>query len=120
MEIIGNTNSSMWHHVRTERNPADCISRGLEPKQLAQVQLWWHGPEELLDPHYMPQQVDFNNENINEVSIVTNVTKGNLKMLPPFENCSNMSKTQRVLAYVLRFINKCKNINMISKKKFCK
>ena len=32
-----------WHHVRSADNPADFISRGIEPSKLASHNLWWKG-----------------------------------------------------------------------------
>lgn len=33
-----------WSHVSSETNPADCASRGLQPKELSEHTLWWRGP----------------------------------------------------------------------------
>ena len=38
-----------WHHVRSADNPADVISRGIEPSKLASHKLWWKGPVWLSD-----------------------------------------------------------------------
>ncbi|GFY16328.1 integrase catalytic domain-containing protein [Trichonephila clavipes] len=34
-----------WHHIASEQNPADVLSRGLLPEELRDDCLWWHGPE---------------------------------------------------------------------------
>ncbi|GFW07338.1 integrase catalytic domain-containing protein [Trichonephila clavipes] len=34
-----------WHHIASEQNPADVLSRGLLPEELRDDSLWWHGPE---------------------------------------------------------------------------
>ncbi|GFT35467.1 uncharacterized protein TNCV_922801 [Trichonephila clavipes] len=34
-----------WHHIASEQNPADMLSRGLLPEELRDDSLWWHGPE---------------------------------------------------------------------------
>ncbi|XP_030764671.1 uncharacterized protein LOC115888919 [Sitophilus oryzae] len=39
-----NTKDDIWHHVSTTFNPADIISRGLQPNELLHNHLWWHGP----------------------------------------------------------------------------
>lgn len=33
-----------WHHVSSKDNPADCLSRGVMPEALLQLEIWWHGP----------------------------------------------------------------------------
>ncbi|GFU00880.1 integrase catalytic domain-containing protein [Trichonephila clavipes] len=34
-----------WHHIASEQNPADVLSRGLLPEELRDDSLCWHGPE---------------------------------------------------------------------------
>ncbi|GFU86999.1 integrase_H2C2 domain-containing protein [Trichonephila clavipes] len=41
-----------WHHIASEQNPADVLSRGLLPEDLRDDSLWWHGPELLLQSAY--------------------------------------------------------------------
>ncbi|GFU77840.1 integrase catalytic domain-containing protein [Trichonephila clavipes] len=41
-----------WHHIASEQNPADVLSRGLLPEELRDDSLWWHGPELLLQSAY--------------------------------------------------------------------
>lgn len=48
--IQKSTDRTCWRHVRTENNPADCASRGISAAALKKFQLWWHGPEQLMDP----------------------------------------------------------------------
>ncbi|KAF0724709.1 Uncharacterized protein FWK35_00038057, partial [Aphis craccivora] len=37
--------SCKWGYVRTDDNPADCASRGLQPSALMQFPLYWYGPQ---------------------------------------------------------------------------
>ncbi|GFW40537.1 integrase catalytic domain-containing protein [Trichonephila clavipes] len=39
------TNAEQWHHVSSEQNPADLVSRGLDPSSLYNNSLWWNGPK---------------------------------------------------------------------------
>lgn len=39
-----------WAYVRTEQNPANCVSRGLTPSDLQSHLLYWSGPEFLFQP----------------------------------------------------------------------
>lgn len=43
-KIIYMTPNSLWQHVAGNQNPADCDSRGLNPSQVLDHPLWWHGP----------------------------------------------------------------------------
>ncbi|KAF8785439.1 hypothetical protein HNY73_010974 [Argiope bruennichi] len=38
------TELNQWHHVPSEQNPVDVISRGLDPTRMQQSDLWWFGP----------------------------------------------------------------------------
>ena len=40
---------SIWGHVATLSNPADCATRGLSAEELKNHHLWWHGPPWLLN-----------------------------------------------------------------------
>lgn len=44
-EIQEVTEQREWRHVDGTENPADCLSRGLNPKVLVSHPLWWHGPK---------------------------------------------------------------------------
>ncbi|GFW55599.1 integrase catalytic domain-containing protein [Trichonephila clavipes] len=38
-------NAEQWHHVSSEQNPADLVSRGLDPSSLLNNSLCWNGPK---------------------------------------------------------------------------
>ena len=44
-EIQTKTNISYWHHIRSEDNPADALSRGQLPHELLENYLWKNGPK---------------------------------------------------------------------------
>ena len=50
-EIYTLLSDAYWHHVRYSDNPADVISRGIEPRKLASYSLWWKGPDWPSDNH---------------------------------------------------------------------
>lgn len=50
------TERCKWQHVPGVQNPADLISRGITPENLAENVFWWEGPSWLLDgPDKWPQ-----------------------------------------------------------------
>ena len=52
-----NVQPSVWLHVPTDQNPADCTSRGLSAQELRNHHLWWGGPPWLLqEPVPIPPQ----------------------------------------------------------------
>ena len=48
-EIHQSSSSSQWNHVRSEDNPADCLSRGMTMKELKDSK-WFTGPDFLRNP----------------------------------------------------------------------
>ncbi|GBM56072.1 hypothetical protein AVEN_263000-1 [Araneus ventricosus] len=38
------TENCCWTHVPSHLNPADLVSRGLSPRDLPELKLWWNGP----------------------------------------------------------------------------
>ncbi|XP_054722042.1 uncharacterized protein LOC129231704 [Uloborus diversus] len=50
------TNGFQWHHIRSEDNPSDMVSRGLDPSKLLDNKLWWHGPD-LLNQELLRDEV---------------------------------------------------------------
>ncbi|XP_049887043.1 uncharacterized protein LOC126381635 isoform X1 [Pectinophora gossypiella] len=106
--IIELTGNFSWYYVNTSQNPADCLSRGVEPHLLQSHDLWWHGPTFL-------SQLDFNPvcENVKlpkdipelKTSHVISITED----LPLFNNCSNIDKMKRIVAYIFRFVKNCKS-----------
>lgn len=49
---------NVWKYVSTNDNPADIISRGMDPIELMKCKLWWHGPNFITNstqkPHNEP------------------------------------------------------------------
>ncbi|GBM16942.1 hypothetical protein AVEN_267331-1 [Araneus ventricosus] len=63
------TNVDQWRHVSSHDNPADLISRGVDPDRLSESSLWWSGPEFLTHDSYPERDIpstvirnDFSNE----------------------------------------------------------
>nr|XP_029708353.1 uncharacterized protein LOC115254823 [Aedes albopictus] len=98
------TESCHWNHVSGSSNPADPLSRGVNPVNIKQHSLWWNGPEWLrlppsewpvsdmpsLDPRWM-------SEAKTTVTLVATVDSSFSELL--FSRFSSFSKLRRSVAY---------------------
>ena len=112
-EIQHITRDGTWNHVPGVENPADIISRGVTPLQLAESSTWWNGPGWLQEdskswPNFtevLDQQ--FDSVTLEERPLVTAA----LQKLPPSELFglhSSLLKLVRLAAWVLRFASNCR------------
>lgn len=121
-EIQELTSTQHWRHVVSADNPADLVSRGVEPEVLKESDIWWHGPEWLRLPnHLWPHQSSYEvSEDIPERRKValscTKIEVAESALTKEFKKHSKFSRLRRVFAYVLRFINNIrgKGINKLS------
>lgn len=105
---------SVWYHIPSELNPADCGSRGLLPHELINHYLWWTGPDLLRRPSstwnlnrpILAKSTDLDNEK-RKIVLTVNVRKNFIDEL--LEKFSSFSKIKRILAFVLRAIHNFKN-----------
>ncbi|XP_025201851.1 uncharacterized protein LOC112599258 [Melanaphis sacchari] len=44
-QILEITKAPQWHHVATNENPADILSRGITTQELPDATTWWFGPQ---------------------------------------------------------------------------
>ncbi|XP_070074086.1 uncharacterized protein [Drosophila takahashii] len=97
-----------WAHVRSELNSADLASRGVSLLELADSQLWWHGPEWLQGPQELwPAQSDVQPN----TELEQRAVKVHFSQVPSdefLERFSKLDKALRVLAYVRRFLSRCR------------
>ncbi|XP_045458277.1 uncharacterized protein LOC123668590 [Melitaea cinxia] len=112
IEINDLTKEFAWMHVPTDQNPADLVSRGIDQQQLQDSTLWWRGPSFLAkEESEWPIQGSFATNNLPELKVFTCTkvdTKINNCSVVKFEKYSRYDKLKRIVAYVLRFINKCR------------
>lgn len=109
------TENCQWYHIDGASNPADCLSRGCEPSELADNNLWWHGPPDHSSVNFTPQSLVVCNHMVcsaeaphERQNACLNVTTE----IPLFMlNYSSWNKTKRIVAWVYRFISNCKNTN---------
>ena len=102
-EIITLLPNCHWRHVKSEDNPADLPSRGLNPSQLKNSSLWWHGPEWLTRPEsgwYLDQEEFQTNleERVAEQVVVCSASADNwIEWVCKF---SSLDKIIGILAYL--------------------
>ena len=111
-------------HVRTEDNPADIASRGIQPDQLSSCQLWWTGPTWLSEeesrwpvPEFEFRPGDENRETkemepFHSIPCMTATTDNETPEQKQNEfievkKFSQYWRIRRIIAYVLRFLSKC-------------
>ncbi|KJH47933.1 hypothetical protein DICVIV_05953 [Dictyocaulus viviparus] len=94
-------------HVRTKYNPADCATKGLNKDELRH-HIWWNGPPII-------HQLDSNisqfftlpaNYDSYDVSTTMATLTSTVDDLLDWSTQSDLKKTQRTVAYVLRFLKK--------------
>ncbi|XP_075150581.1 uncharacterized protein LOC142224680 [Haematobia irritans] len=105
-KIVDLVGIDCWKHVRSEHNSADIISRGVQPKDMIDNYLWWHGPSWLSaggNDWEIESQREFHTEGERRsVKIFFTYFKDFEDVLVRF---SSYSKALRVMAYVYRFIS---------------
>ncbi|GFT59254.1 integrase catalytic domain-containing protein [Trichonephila clavipes] len=107
-----------WHHIASEQNPADVLSRGLLPEELRDDSLWWLGPE-LLQSTYSTtviaeptQRDDFDCElRVSERTLETSLLSS--KNFDFFNHLMDLSnnyfKIIHIVSYIYRFLYNCRS-----------
>ncbi|GFY11887.1 integrase catalytic domain-containing protein [Trichonephila clavipes] len=108
-----------WHHIASEQNPADVLSRGLLPEELRDDSLWWQGSELLLQSAYSTtviseptQRDDFDCElRVSERTLKTSLLSS--KNFDFFNHLMDLSnnyfKIIHMVSYIYRFIESCRS-----------
>jgi hypothetical protein len=102
-------NNFIWDYVQSKSNPADILSRGLQPIELKNCKMWWHGPEWLTagtEPFESNVKFDKNLQSAPDVrnsvrSYVGTLTHSKSSFL--FEKYSHFMKLVRMSAWLIRF-----------------
>nr|XP_049463443.1 uncharacterized protein LOC125906840 [Anopheles coluzzii] len=109
-EIQHLTANGKWNHVPGIENPADIISRGMDPAQLQHATLWWNGPnwlneEPLIFPTKVASKVELPKEDLEE-----RVTLAAHSIEPSFifKLRSSFGDLKRLVAWILRFAHNAK------------
>jgi Pao retrotransposon peptidase/Family of unknown function (DUF5641)/Protein of unknown function (DUF1759)/Putative peptidase (DUF1758)/Integrase zinc binding domain len=100
--------SYRWRHISGHLTPADIISRGLLPQELASCELWWNGPEFLqLPKSQWPESIIAVNEDDVEVKSEVKkslITTRESTMIDYIELRHSKTRTLvNVVAYLQRF-----------------
>lgn len=103
-EVLDTMDSSQWSHVSSEDNPADCASRGVNPGDLAKIELWKHGPKWLQENTVHYRKGNFKDTNIEQKKekILTHIIIERESIITRF---SSLNRLIRVIAYCRRFLN---------------
>ena len=103
-----------WHHVSTDSNPADLVSRGTTPSILQDSKLYWHGPDYDISSQLHPQNQVLSETEIEAINLEKKIQVTALVVNSPniFEDLishiSDYHKLLRITAYVQRFMSNAK------------
>lgn len=107
------TNKDDWRHVISSDNPADIISRGINPSELINSILWWRGPKWLsYYENQWPTSTLIKISDPSEQKHHTKVMVSTFIDMSLFEKYSSFLKLQRVVTYLLRFKANCLKQNV--------
>ncbi|XP_033220964.1 uncharacterized protein LOC117175365 [Belonocnema kinseyi] len=108
---IQNLTNENWYHVQSQDNPADIVSKGVNPEDLSHCELWWKGPAWLSQNMNMwpispiPEEEEMPEERKCERALLVS-TELNFSLLERF---SFLFRAISVIAYCLRFIQNLKS-----------
>ena len=99
---------SVWRHVGTKDNPADCASRGISVEELKTHNLWWNGPKWVqagtypLNPNIPHHAGEVPEEKVEK--ILVHLVTSNYFM----DHFSSFMKMIKCAAYCHRFSSNCR------------
>ena len=103
-----------WNHVQGTDNPADCASRGVYPSELRNNNVWWQGPQWLLEDQkrwqMKPTIID---APVSLEEYLEDPTPGMVTSLEPSlcDKISSFTRLKRVTAWMLRFVHNSRNVD---------
>lgn len=102
------SDANQWNYVNTQQNPADLISRGIQPSDLVNSELWWRSPVWLSKPREIWDTMGCENiaaESLPEIkkSIQVCVAVDNQHSI--FDKFPSLIKLKRIIAWVFKFAN---------------
>ncbi|XP_058816948.1 uncharacterized protein LOC131680246 [Topomyia yanbarensis] len=105
--VQSSTASCSWQHVPGESNPADLISRGVNPTDIVNHEFWWIGPQWLgVLPHHWPRTVlpafDLSTMPESKGNVAVTVAEPSFSARL-FSRYSSFTKLRRSIAYWMRY-----------------
>ncbi|XP_062534712.1 uncharacterized protein LOC134203896 [Armigeres subalbatus] len=113
-EIQHITRGGIWNHIAGLDNPADVLSRGMDPHQLKDFQMWWQGPPWLrLDKTLWPTSANINHEDLDPLLLEERTTvSAPAQVIEPstiFSLRSSLQDFVRIVSLIRRFVHNCRN-----------
>ncbi|XP_062534087.1 uncharacterized protein LOC134203222 [Armigeres subalbatus] len=113
-EIQHITHGGIWNHIAVLDNPADVLSRGMDPHQLKDFQMWWQGPPWLrLDKTLWPTSANINHEDLDPLLLEERTTvSAPAQVIEPstiFSLRSSLQDLVRIVSLIRRFVHNCRN-----------
>lgn len=109
-EIQRLTRATDWRHISSADNPADILSRGINPVDLKNADIWWHGPAFLLkDYKSWPNGLfSISEEGLPELNTrsLALISSEHCVVDELLSKHSNLNKTCRILAYAIRWLKR--------------
>lgn len=115
--ILEITTYEQWRHVPSMDNPADLITRGIQPHILSTLSMWWNGPSWLCQESdtwpsnpKLPREIP----EIRPVKLVLVTTRAAGSWL--LDRYSNYMQLIRITALILRFVQNCKTSRQLGER----
>ena len=95
-----------WLYVKSKLNPADMASRGTSGTQLNKNELWWQGPEFILNITEYPEPLVITERSSIQTAVSLSTDSETYDPYKFIENCSSFIHIIRVIAHCARFVKK--------------
>lgn len=107
-EIQEMTNVNDWRYISTSENPADPLSRGVNPSEIHECEIWWQGAPFLMkhEDQWPIQEMANKPIEIHEVKIFTIVESAKCELI---EKYSSLRKLIKTTALIFRFYDNMRN-----------
>lgn len=112
-EVHELTSGCVWRHIPTDLNPADILSRGINPSQLGSFDLYWSGPEFLYcnESEWPLTHIEFiplgKMPELRQQQVF--LVSKEQRISDMFKNYSNFTKLTRIIAWCKRFLYNIKH-----------